>query len=175
MVCLPVAAAAGTPDFSINRNANSVAVLGGVVGFKTAQQSPGIGFNVTLLGLSVDYITYGPKYAHEEEERLWDDKKAFSVNIGYQIPLLRFLSIYPIAGYSETSTGVTDGTKYRYDYDTDTFTLTRVNKYTKTWTGRHFNYGGGIAIKPFKWLTIHMAATRYAIYGGIGMNLALDR
>ena len=34
-----------------------------------------------------------------------------------------------------------------------------------------FNFGGGISIQPLKWFSINFSYTRYAIYGGIGLNL----
>ncbi len=172
IVLCPLTAKAWRPDFSLNKDLYSIGVLGGVVGFGTEHQGIGFGANVTIWGVSADFVCYGPEHISTEEERQWNDRETFTVNLGYHIPIFKFLSVYPIVGYSERSTGVTDGSKYSYDYDTDTMMETRFNKYTRDWTEHSFNYGGGIAIKPTRWLTIHMVASRYAIYGGIGLDLS---
>ena len=167
----PMMLKAWRPDFSLNRGYYSLGMLGGVVGFGTGQQAIGFGANITAWGVSLDFLGRGPAHAHTPENRTWNDKQAFTLNIGYHIPINKFLSVYPLVGYSERSTGVTDGTNYDYDYDYEDNSVTRWNEYTANWTVHQFNYGAGIAIKPAKWISLHLVATRFAMYGGIGLNL----
>ena len=172
VILCSLTAKAWKPDFSMNRGYYSLGMLGGVIGFQSPQQGIGFGANVSVWGFSVDFVAYGPEHISTEEKTKWNDHESFQINLGYHIPIVNFLSIYPIVGYSERSTGVTDGTRYYYSYDSDTYTETRNNKYTRNWSAHNFNYGGGIAIKASRWLTIHLVATRWGMYGGIGLNFA---
>ena len=51
-------------------------------------------------------------------------------------------------------------------------TFTRMNKYTPDFRDYRVNYGIGLAMKPFRWMTLHAAATANAVYGGIGVNFS---
>lgn len=161
---------AWTPDFSLNNERFSAGLHGGVVALGTEHQGAGIGFNVTAFGVSVDYVGYSPEHRHTPRNDKWNDSEAFSVNLGYHIPIFKFLSIYPVVGYSNRSDGVTDGAKHHYSVDEDDYSVTRYNKYTADWVEHRFNYGCGVAVRPFSWLSIHVVGSRNAIYGGIGVN-----
>lgn len=168
----PLVAKAWRPDFSLNKNVYSLGMMGGVIGYGTEHQNISFGANVTIGGVSVDFLAYGSEHLSTPEEQKWNDKESFVVNVGYHIPLCKYVRVYPLVGLSERSNGVTDGSKYKMIWDTDDISQTRFNDYTRTQTMYEFNYGGGIAITPLRWLTIHLVASRYAMYGGIGLNLS---
>lgn len=170
IVLLSLTAMAWTPDFSLNKERFSAGLHGGVVALGTEHQGAGIGFNVTAFGVSVDYVGYSPEHRHTPRNDKWNDSEAFSVNLGYHIPIFKFLSIYPVVGYSNRSDGVTDGAKHHYSVDEDDYSVTRYNKYTADWVEHRFNYGCGMAVRPLSWLSIHIVGSRNAIYGGIGVN-----
>ena len=172
LALISMAAMAWTPDFSLNNNRFSVGLHGGVVALGTEHQGAGIGFNVTAFGVSVDYVGYGPEHIHTPRNDRWNDSEAFSVNLGYHIPLFSFLSVYPVVGYSNRSDGVTDGANHRYSVDDEDYSVTRINKYTRDWTEHRFNYGCGIAVTVAPWLTIYAVGSRNAIYGGLGLNFS---
>ena len=166
-------ALAWTPDFSLNNNRFSVGLHGGVVALGTNHQSAGIGVNVTAFGVSVDYVGYGPEHIHTPRNDRWNDSEAFSVNLGYHIPLFSFLSVYPVVGYSNRSDGVTDGANHRYSVDDEDYSVTRINKYTRDWVEHRFNYGCGIRVKAGKWVSFHVVGTRNAVYGGVGITFSV--
>ena len=75
-----------------------------------------------------------------------------------------------MAGYTQTNYGTTDGRSV--EYDTDDISWYHRYRVTPGSRTHYFNFGGGLSIQPCKWFSINAVATRYAIYGGISLNLA---
>ncbi|MBQ3711867.1 MAG: outer membrane beta-barrel protein [Bacteroidales bacterium] len=170
---LLVSASAGAQvfDFSSNNSRLEVGINLGVAGASTPYGGFGAGFNLEVLGFQLDLLKYGPEhhYATEISDTKWNDSVAFEVNLGYQVPVLPWLRLTPLIGYSQTNQGITDGSKAYVDGDDS---VSWYHPYTVTPGTRdhRFNFGGGISIQPLKWFSINFAYTRYAIYGGIALN-----
>ena len=132
-----------------------------------------LGANVLICGAYVDYLIAEPqhRYTRTIEDTQWDDTRAFCINAGYQFPILCWLRVMPLAGYCQTNNGVTDGSKLRVENDEDSFNLYHPYKVKPESRTHYFNYGGGISIQPCKWFSINLVATRYALYGGIALDM----
>lgn len=164
-------------DFASNNGRLEVGINVGVAGAGTPYNGFGAGFNLEAMGIQFDFLKYGPEhhYATEISDTKWNDYVAFEINLGYQVPVLPWLRLTPLIGYSQTNQGITDGSKAYVDGDDS---VSWYHPYTVTPGTRdhRFNFGGGISVQPLKWFSINFAYTRYAIYGGIALNfIALAR
>jgi hypothetical protein len=76
----------------------------------------------------------------------------------------------PLAGYVQTSEGLTDGSTLNIGgvYQSSFYHNFNVTPGSRV---HYFNFGGGLSIQPLSWLSINGIFTRYAIYGGVGINL----
>ena len=131
------------------------------------------GANLMIAGVYLDFLSADPEHKYgPTSDTQWDDHKAFCINTGYQIPILKWLRIMPLVGYAQTNDGITDASQTYWDYDSDTG-LSSYHPYKVTPGSRlhYFNYGGGLSIQPCKWFSINLIGTRHAIYGGIGVDL----
>lgn len=158
-------------DFQLNTKRIEMGVTVGQVGSFTDYARFGMGAYVLVGGVYVDFLHAEPQHKHTRTtgEYTWHDTSAFCINAGYQIPILSWLRIMPVAGYAQTNEGITDASTINLEYDNSDWFHT----YTVTPGSRkhYFNYGGGLSIQPFKYVTFNVVATRYAIYGGIGVDL----
>jgi hypothetical protein len=96
---------------------------------------------------------------------------AFHINAGYQIPVLKWLRIMPMVGYCQTNAGLTDATTVNVDVNENTTSIFHDYDVTSGTRKHHFNFGAGLFIKPIRWIEIYAIGSRYAIYGGISINL----
>lgn len=160
-------------DFTFNASRLEGGVTAGLVGSFTDRTRFGMGGYVLYNGFYIDFLNAEPQHkfhAYETDER-WNDNAAFSIHAGYQIPVVKWLRIMPIIGYTQTNEGITDGTTV--NMGTGDETASWYHDYTVTPGSRlhYFNYGGGLSIQPCKWFSINLIASRYAIYGGIGLDV----
>lgn len=159
-------------DFTLNANRLEAGITAGQVGSFTDRARFGMGGYVLYNGFYLDFINAEPqhKFSRSTDER-WNDYVAFSINAGYQVPVLKWLRIMPLVGYAQTNEGITDGRTLNYDYDE--YGGSWYHDYTVTPGSRrhYFNYGGGLSIQPCKWFSINLIASRYALYGGIGVDI----
>ncbi len=159
-------------NFSLNAKSLEIGMTLGQVGSFTGRTRFGIGASVSYAGVYVDFLHAGPqhRYFSYDVDTLWNDNEAFCINAGYQIPVFEWLRIVPLVGYSQTNEGITDGSTSHYSGDDSG---SWVHDYTVTPGSRehYFNFGGGLSIRPVKYLSINVMATRRAIYGGIVLNL----
>ena len=79
----------------------------------------------------------------------------------------------PLLGYAQTNEGVTDASSINISGNSEDETISIYHTYTVTPGSRvhYFNYGGGVSIQPLKWFSINFAYTRYAVYGGIAIDI----
>lgn len=161
-------------DFKVNATRLEAGLTAGQVGSFTDRARFGLGAYVMYNGFYLDFINADPqhKYNGHLSEELYNDNCAFSIQAGYQIPVVKWLRIMPIAGYTQTNEGITDGKSLNYNYDEDGLS-SWYHDYTVTPGSRlhYFNYGGGLSIQPCKWFSINLIASRYALYGGIGLDI----
>lgn len=150
----------------------------GQVGSFTDYARFGMGANLLVGGFYLDFLHAEPqhKYDSHVSDTQWNDNQAFCINAGYQIPILNWLRIMPLIGYAQTNDGITDGSSMSVSTSDDSLTFYHRYEVTPGSRTHYFNYGGGISVQPCMWFSINLVATRYALYGGVGMNiLALAR
>ena len=147
-------------------------------GFGIQAGSLGMGKEVTRFGLGANLLAYGvyldglysaPEHRSDPKMGVWDDSSAFSVHIGYQVPILEWLRIIPIIGYAEVSRGTTDGTDYNYEYSTSSHQWIINNKYTKSWKNGGFDAGGSLVVNLGP-VNLFVTGTMSSVYGGIGVE-----
>lgn len=133
----------------------------------------GVGGNVVLNGIYLDFLIAEPehKYYHYVTDTQWNDTCAFCINAGFQIPILSWLRIMPLVGYSQTNEGITDGTSINFDSGDGSTTWYHDYTVTPGTRTHRLNYGGGISVQPCKWFSVNLIATRNALYGGIGLDV----
>ena len=161
-------------DFSLNGSRLEAGLTAGQVGSFTDYARFGMGAYVMYNGIYLDFVKADPqhKFSSQLTETQYNDTVAFSIDAGYQIPVLHWLRIMPLIGYAQTNEGITDGRSLSYSYDGDG-SSSWYHNYEVTPGSRihYFNYGGGISIQPSKWFSIFAVFSRYAIYGGIGLDI----
>lgn len=162
-------------DFSQNKNDVSVGLNAGVVGYRYDGQIDktyaGFGFGATasILGVYVDFIHQSPEHRWDRtiDQENWDDQTALTINLGYKIPVLPWLNLIPVIGYSNETTGKTLGNSVGVDSNSNSI----YHDYNYDHIYNHFNYGAGISIKPIKWLEMGGVCTAHAVYGNVSVNL----
>ena len=160
-------------DFTLNASRLEAGITAGQAGSFTDRARFGIGAYVLFNGFYLDVIKADPQhkyYTHVTDEK-WNDDCSFSINAGYQIPVMKWLRIMPLAGYAQTNEGVTDGSSLHMSFGDGTTTWYHDYDVTPGSRVHSFNYGGGLSIQPCKWFSINLIATRRALYGGIGVDL----
>ena len=160
-------------DFTLNATRLEAGLTLGEVGSFTERARFGMGAYVLYNGFYLDFIKAEPqhKYYSHVTDDMWNDNCAFGIDAGYQIPVFGWLRIMPVLGYTQTNEGVTDGSSVNISAGDETTTW--YHDYTVTPGSRlhYFNFGGGLSIQPCKWFSINLVASRYALYGGIGLDI----
>lgn len=163
-------------DFSQNRYDVTLGLNLGVVGYHfdgshidKTYSNFGTGISMSLMGVYIDFMYQSPehRWGSKIEPRLYQDHSALSINVGYKIPILPFLNVTPMIGYSNETTGVTDCSTVNIDYENRSI----YHDYDVEHRYNHFNYGAGISVKPIEWLEIGGVCTAHATYGNISVNL----
>lgn len=160
-------------DFSSNNGRVEAGLSLGQVGTGTKNEGIGSGANALIYGGYIDLVKFGPehRFDHRVKDTDWEDHVAICVHLGYQIPILPWLRVMPLVGYAQTNEGLTRGDEMYLDTD-DSPSWYHPYDVTKGSRTHYFNYGGGISVQPIKWFSINFCYTPFAIYGGIGINLA---
>ena len=159
-------------DFSSNNGRLEGGFVAGLAGYGTKYQGLGSGVSLTVYGAYLDYIQYGPQHRYSSviTDTEWDDTMALSLNVGYQVPVLPWLRVMPVVGYTQTNEGKTKGNEVDVDVD-DSFSWHHPYKVTRGSRIHRFNYGGGLSVQPLKWFSLNFVYTHDAIYGGISINM----
>lgn len=173
MVAFVMSANAQLFDFSSNIGRVGIGVQGGQSMPKTEYSEFGFGLSLQMYGVQVDFINVVPahKYDNHVTNTLYRDSASFNINLGYQIPVLPWLRIMPMIGYSQTNYGDTDATTVNIDADENTATMYHDYDVVSGSRQHYFNYGVGLSLTPFKYVDIYGVYSAQAIYGGIAINL----
>lgn len=160
-------------DFAGNTRRFEVGVIAGKAGMNTPYEPRfAIGFDLVASGLYFDFIMVDAqhKYDRHFNDTKWHDDETFTINAGYQIPLLPWLRIMPVAGYAQSNDGWTDASTINVSGGENS---SLYHDYVVIPESRkhYFNYGGGISIQPLKWFSLNAVYTRHAIYGGISLDI----
>ena len=125
-----------------------------------------IGLSETEYG---DFIYQNPEHRWDRKvtQVEYDDHTALAINVGYKIPVLPWLNIIPLMGYSNETTGKTLGNSIGVDTESHSI----YHDYNVEHRYNHFNYGVGLSVKPIKWLEIGGVCSASAIYGNVSVNL----
>ena len=161
-------------DFPLNTKRLEAGFNAGQAGSFSEYARFGMGANILAGGVYLDFIHADPQHRFDGHisDTQWNDTEAFSINAGYQIPVLSWLRIMPLVGYAQTNEGITDGSSWKEsagdDYSSSWYHSYKVTPGTRA---HYFNYGGGLSIQPCKWFSINLIGTCHAIYGGIGFDI----
>ena len=175
LLALTFSAKAQWFDFTNNVRA-SIGLNFGCVGYQFGPQglNPGfadfgMGACLSLGGVYVDFIYQGPEHRYSNEVGVpdWNDHTALTINAGYQVPVLPWLFVTPLVGYSNETTGITRANNIHAEESNI------VHKYEREHIYHHFNYGVGLMVRPFRWVEIGAVATSHAIYGNISFSLGI--
>lgn len=183
LAAVAMSASAQWFDFKNNVHRYEIGLNLGVAGMNSEFRDFGIGASVSAWGVYLDFITAGPMYKHDSrvasmndpvDQRLIPDSTTTAINIGYQIPVLPWLRVMPLVGVNVNTSGYTDMSRIETETSSsdDYTTVNIVHPYDseRTWTS--FNFGGGLVVSPFMWLSVYGVYTTNAIYGGITVNLS---
>ena len=162
-------------DFSQNLTDASVGVNVGVVGYHFDGQIDktyadlGVGASISLLGLYLDFIYQSPEHKWDRTvtQEEYPDNTALTINVGYKIPVLPWLNITPVIGYSNETYGETDCSTINVNFESQSI----YHDYTVKERYSHFNYGLGLSFKPTDWIEFGGVCTAHAVYGNISVNL----
>ena len=162
-------------DFAYSRNNASIGLNLGVVGYHLGQGSIdktyaglGIGANLTLSGVYLDFISQSPEHRWNSKVSpvVYHDHTALTINLGYKVPVTHWLFITPMIGYSNETTGLTDCSTINVDYERRSI----YHDYKRQTIDNHFNYGVGLSLKLFNYIEIGGVCTSHAVYGSIALS-----
>ena len=97
-------------DLASNKDRLTVGFQLGSAGVNTDYGGFAWGVSASLVGVYLDFLIAGPQHQNDKHVNniLWQDDEAFTINVGYQIPVLPWLRVAPIIGYCQTNYGLTD-------------------------------------------------------------------
>lgn len=162
-------------DFSNNAFDASIGLNLGAVGYDfgggqidKTYNGFGVGLNISIVGVYVDFIYQSPehRWGHKITPMVYNDHTALTINAGYKIPVLPWLNVTPLIGYSNETTGLTDCSTLNVDFENRSI----YHDYDVQHRYNHFNYGVGVSVKPISWLEIGGVCTAHAVYGNISFN-----
>lgn len=133
----------------------------------------GIGASFNVWGVYIDFISAGPehKYDNHHGDFYWEDSVAYAINLGYQIPIIKWLYVMPLIGYSQSNAGITDASTLNIETNENSSQLSHDYNVTPGTRRHRFNYGVGLVLHPIEWLSLYGVYSRYAVYGGLSFNL----
>lgn len=162
-------------DFSENENDVTLGLNLGVVGYHFNGQIDktysdfGVGMSISVAGIYLDFMYQSPehRWASNFQNILYRDHTALTINAGYKIPVLSWLNVIPLVGYSNETEGWTDCSTINVNYENRSI----YHDYDYEFIRNHFNYGLGLSVKPIDWLEIGGVCTAHAVYGNLSINL----
>ena len=163
-------------DFTNNLTDFTIGLNIGVVGYDfnggnidKTYNGWGGGASMSILGVYLDFIYQSPehKWGNKITPDVYYDHTALTINTGYKIPVLSWLNVIPVIGYSNETEGWTDCSTINVDYESQSI----YHDYDRVTINNHFNYGIGLSVKPFDFLEIGGMCTAHAVYGNISFNL----
>ena len=162
-------------DFSRNMTDVTIGLNLGVVGYHFDGQIDktyaglGGGVSFSLLGVYMDFMYQSPEHKWDRTVTMdeYPDQTALTINVGYKIPVLPWLNLTPMIGYSNETYGRTLGNSI--GVDSENYSI--YHDYVRDGIFNHFNYGAGLSVKPISWLEIGGVCTAHAVYGNLSVNL----
>lgn len=172
LAAISLGASAQVFDFSLNSPRFELGLNLGQAEPFSSYKDFGMGVSLLAWGVYADMFIANAqhKYDHHVSDTQWNDTEAVSVNLGYQVPVVKWLRIMPLVGYSQTNDGITDGSTINFSSSDSGTTFSHDYIVTPGSRRHYFNYGGGLSIQPLKWFSINAIVTRHAIYGGIAID-----
>ena len=173
LLSVTVCAHAQVFDFSSNNDRYEVGLNLGQMAFNTQYARFGMGMNLLAWGVYLDFnlTSAQHKYDRKFSNTQWNDDEFFNINLGYQIPILSWIRIMPLLGYAQTNEGITDASTININPGEELNSIYHTYTVTPGSRNHYFNYGGGVSIQPLRWFSINFAFTRYAVYGGLSIDL----
>lgn len=166
MVCMSASAQLLQGEGLNENKGGSIGIIGGALGINGLSYA-GVGMNGTIYGAYIDFMFLPRANANSTDvNKHSNEKQSISVHLGYQVPLLKWLNIIPIVGYTQVQKGTTDGSNWTYTYGSGINNSFYVDE-----TNKGFEFGGILAVKIGKIVRIYGAGTTRCIYGGIGFKL----
>ena len=160
-------------DFSNNQR-GSLGFNLGVVGYDLTANGLdenvagfGTGINLSIMGVYLDFIYQSPehRFGNRISPLKYYDHTALTINVGYQVPVLSWLYVTPLVGYSNETFGWTDCSTINVDEDHSIY-----HDYDSETINSHFNYGLGLMFRPADFIEFGAVATSHAIYATISYS-----
>ena len=128
----------------------------------------GVGVSLSVAGVYLDFIYQSPehRWGNKITPDVYADHTALTINAGYKIPVLSWLYVTPVIGYSNETTGWTDCSTVNVNENHSIY-----HDYDVEHIYSHFNYGLGISFKPTSWFEFGSICSAHAVYGNISLNL----
>ena len=166
-----VSASAQMFDFSSNHRVE-FGINVGQSAATTQYARLGWGVNLAAFGVYVDFLEASPQHRYDNKIKdiQYEDDMSWGINAGYQIPIFPWLKLMPVMCYFQTNEGITDASTVNISGDRYSSSLYHDYDVTPGTRRHYFNYGGGISIQPFKFMSFNFIYTRYSFYGGISFN-----
>ena len=160
-------------DLASNKDRLTVGFQLGSAGVNTDYGGFAWGVSASLVGVYLDFLIAGPQHQNDKHVNniLWQDDEAFTINVGYQIPVLPWLRVAPIIGYCQTNYGLTDMSTVNIHIDPNARRGSIYHSYYPQKRFHEFNYGAGLFLQPFRYIELYGVYTARSIYGGISLNL----
>ena len=161
-------------DLASNKDRLTVGFELGSCGLNTDYGGFAWGVSASLVGVYLDFLIAGPQHQNDKHvnNTQFQDDEAFTINVGYQIPVLPWLRIAPIIGYCQTNYGITDMSTVNVHINTSGRSGSIYHDYYPQKRFHDFNYGAGIFLQPFRYIELYGVYTARSAYGGIALNLS---
>ena len=139
-------------DFSQNITDATFGLNLGVVGYdyghgQIDRTYSGLGFGISasIVGVYLDFIYQSPEHKWDRTvtQQEYPDQTALTINMGYKIPVLPWLNLTPVIGYSNETYGRTLGNSIGVDTESSSI----YHDYVRDGIYNHFNYGVGLSVK----------------------------
>ena len=131
-------------------------------GYSPSGRVPLYGLGVTVRGFHLTIGGLGSTHEHDVNVETWNEKASFTLQAGYQIPVVSSFRIIPVIGVIGIGEAHTDGWDWTVDNGQVNNKASSVIKYK-------FDYGAHMVFKHRK-LIINLGATRYTLLGGLGLE-----
>lgn len=131
-------------------------------GYSPAGRVPLYGFGLTVRGVHLTVGGLGSTHEHDVNVGTWNEKASFTLQAGYQIPLVKSFRIIPVIGTIGIGEAITDGWDWSVNQGQITNKVSSEIKY-------NFDYGVHLVFNHRK-LIINLGATRYTLFGGLGLE-----
>lgn len=117
--------------------------------------------STTIKGVYADFGGWPSAHGSDVDIDVWDDDKAITCHLGYQVPVTNWLRIIPMVGYAYDAMGTTDG----HNWSCDSNGIH--NKFNIDEKVEGLDYGAAVVFN-INHVNIQGTYTKYNWYIGIG-------